>query len=541
MEMITYQNRGVKRRIRLKIKNMVLRFFHLISIIRLKRIVKNSSIKTNEPGSIKILFNMIYGMYGDFIFWIGALIKALHLRGYDVRVLTCGKALTMCTSEYSIQRVHDDKTCNHCINYSNDFFKTVKLPHETYNDYISEEEINDIKKRVVVLSKKECHNYFYKKIDVGTLSKNAAIRYFKGTINPDEELYLQVLRSELINSIIAIDVAQSFINKWKPDVLVTTHLGYSSWGSFAEYMRQKGVRVCSPGKGYKDTVISFDRDDVKSDFKKYLFEVRKNKFLSKDEREELNDFLNKRYKGLEGDTADYNFSEHGMEKSKFDFKKYKKIFVMYPNVAWDSSLLNSNYMFEDVYSWVSFTIDIFMKKPKYLLIIKIHPSELKVMKSENTIMDFIRQKYSHLTSNIKIIPPDTTISPYSLFSFIDKGLVYNGTIGLEMALNNIPVIVAGKAHYGEKGFTFDAKSKEHYRRLIFQNLKLTEEKIEIARIYAYYYFIKTFIPFKYNRSNKKFMIYGWNFDSLNDLMISDDKYLNHICDYIAKGRVYQDW
>ena len=57
------------------------------------------------------------------------------------------------------------------------------------------------------------------------------------------------------------------------------------------------------------------------------------------------------------------------------------------------------------------------------------------MESEKSMHDFIKEKYPDLSKNLKIIPSETTISPYSLFPFIDVGIVYVGTIGLELAIN----------------------------------------------------------------------------------------------------------
>ena len=536
-------NPKLKKRIELFIKNNTFKFAQENAIRRLKKIVKNSKIqpKIIKEGKKKIVFHNMYGMYGRLIYWECALAKALQLRGHDVKVLTCGKTLPLCTGEHTISRLHDDKTCRHCVDFSSKFFKISDIPYDTYRDYISDGEIEKIKDKINKLSKNESYNYVYKDIEVGTLSKNATTRYFEGAIDLDEKLHLYILHSELINSIVAINVSEKFLKKEKPDILVSGHLGYSSWGGFAEYCISKGIRVVIPGGGYKKNVLKFNEDNTKNIFGRYYQEIRNKKVLNQDEEKELKSFLDKRMAGQEGDTSVYEFSPNEIEEGLFDFKKYNKTYAMFPNVPWDASLLNANRCFKDVYEWVSHTIELFKSKPDYQLIIKIHPSEFRVMKSKNTVLDYIKINFSSLPENIKVIPPDTKISPYALFPFIDVGIVYNGTIGLEMALNDLPVIVVGVTHYGEKGFTYDVSSKKEYEAILSKEISTLPKQHDLAKVYAYFYFIKSFIPYDYVIVNKRTLNFGWNVKSLDDFAEGKNKYLDKICEYILNGGVYQTW
>jgi len=536
-------NPELKKRMKLFIKNNAFRFAHRIAINRLKKIIKNSSIqpKIIKKGRKKIVFDNIYGMYGRLIYWECALVKALQLRGHDVKVLTCGKTLPLCTGEHTISRLHDDKTCRHCVDFSSEFLEISDIPYDTYKDYISDGEIEEIKDKVNQLSKNECYNYVYKDVEVGTLSKNATIRYFEGAIDPDGQFYLHILHSELINSIIATDVAEKFLKKEKPDILVTRHLGYSACGSFAEYCTNKGIRVVSPGGGYKENTLSFDMGDINNSFGRYHQDVRKKNFLNQDEEKELKSFFDKRMAGKEGDAIVYDFSPNEIEENLFDFNKYDKTYAMFPNVPWDASLLNANRCFKDVYEWISYTIELFKIKPNYQLIIKIHPSEFRLMKSENTVLDYIKNNFLSLPENIKVIPPNTKISPYALFPFIDVGIVYNGTIGLEMALNDLPVIVVGATHYGEKGFTYDITSREEYEAILSKDITTLPKQHDLAKVYAYFYFIKSFLPYNYVTMNKRTLNFGWNIKSLDDFAEGKNKYLDKMCNYITNNDIYQDW
>jgi hypothetical protein len=93
---------------------------------------------------------------------------------------------------------------------------------------------------------------------------------------------------------------------------------------------------------------------------------------------------------------------------------------------------------------------------------------------------------------------------YDLIEVADLGLVYTTTVGLEMAMSGLPVIVAGKTHYRGKGFTLDADSWVSYFKLLGQLLEkpqvfqLTRPQVEDAWNYAYRFFFNFALPFPWH-------------------------------------------
>ena len=75
-------------------------------------------------------------------------------------------------------------------------------------------------------------------------------------------------------------------------------------------------------------------------------------------------------------------------------------------------------------------------------------------------MEILRAASPELPDHVRAVPPESDISTYDLIELADVGLVYTTTVGLEMAMRGIPVIVAGQTHYRGKGFTTDPGSVE---------------------------------------------------------------------------------
>lgn len=95
---------------------------------------------------------------------------------------------------------------------------------------------------------------------------------------------------------------------------------------------------------------------------------------------------------------------------------------------------------------------------------RIHPGEALV--KHGSILDLIRKTLPHLPPHIHLIEPLADVNTYDLMDVADLGLVYTTTVGLEMALRGIPVIVAGKTHYRNRGFTYDPATWVEYFKLL---------------------------------------------------------------------------
>lgn len=512
-----------------------------MALHRLRNIVKHSRKIKNEYSGKKIIINSVHGSYLEAIYKEGGLAKALQLRGHNIKILLCGGSMNACTVLFTNDVPPNKWMCRNCCYFSKIFFEIIDLPYATYFDYLSDKDISKIKNIVKQMSIEEYQKYTHKGVKVGDHALKSVQRFFKGEESKNGRYkYDDILRIRLENAIIATEVAEKIIKREEPDILVTSHGCYSEFGSFSDYFSNNGKRVCIWGSGDKRDTLTFDLYKSDEYFKKIYEKIRKKSILNG--HEELKNFFNKRVKAKEGQVSLYGFSEVKKEEleQQFNFDNYDKTYIMFPNVPWDAGVMDAKTAFENVYDWLTFTIELFQDKPKLQLIIKIHPSELRVMESKHTVLDYINDHFTSLTENIKIIPPDTKISPYSLFPFIDVGIVYNGTVGLEMSTQGIPVVVTGDAHYGKKSFTFDITKKDEYSKVLFDEITLTQTQQDIAKVYANFYFIKNFVPLNFLYINN-FLDIGWKINSLEDLGPGKDKHLDHICDYIINGGIYQNW
>lgn len=484
------------------------------ALVKLSRIKPGARQVIDEPK--KIIFHTMYGSYHSAIYKDGAMAKALQLLGHDVKLLFCGGLLNVCTPLFTEDNKPNSLTCKNCQRFSKQFCDTVHLSYSDYFNYFDNETLGN------VLDNKD--KDVYNGVNIHKHALASATRYSKG-----DDISEQVLDIHHINAMMVSEVAKNILEKEKPDAIVESHGCYAEWGTFRDFFQQNNVPVFTWFTGYNPQTLIFDLDKIDTGFNRYYNQFRNKKPLNAGEKSELEQHISKRVTGTD-DTLLYGF-----KKENFVSKKFVTTFGLFPNVPWDADPTCKTLFFDSVSDWVCQTIKLFEKYPESQLIVRVHPAEV-LHKSQFTVMDSINEQFDTLPNNIHIIPPESKISSYDLFDQIDVGIVSSSTVGLEMLLNDIPVVTVGQAHYSKKGFTYDPKTKLQYKKMLFSKLVIKNK--ELRDIYAYYYFIKSFIPFRVLYIKNLFN-FGWDIKSYNDLL--EDEYLTHITDCILNGKLMQSW
>lgn len=212
-----------------------------------------------------------------------------------------------------------------------------------------------------------------------------------------------------------------------------------------------------------------------------------------------------------------------------DFSGEEEVYALFTNLLWDASLEADDVLFEDPFSWLEETIEYFRNQDSKKLIIKTHPAEEKRLTDEK-VFGWLQENYNfkHLET-IDVLSPKTDVDPYDLMSSVDAGIVYNSTTGMEMASQDIPVIVVGDTHYRDLGFTVEPEDKEGYIEKISEDASDLETDSRKAKKYINFLFNRKQIDFQYIKDNNV------EFKKIKDEDIKADSSLDLIVEKIMNG------
>jgi hypothetical protein len=172
----------------------------------------------------------------------------------------------------------------------------------------------------------------------------------------------------------------------------------------------------------------------------------------------------------------------------------RPVILLATNVLGDSLTLGRHVFAASMAQWIEKTVQYFAKRTDVQLVIRVHPGE-RLMRGPS-ITSVIERAVPERPEHIHVIGPSEKINTYDLMEIASLGLAYTTTVGMEMAMRSVPVIVAGNTHYRGRGFTFDPSSWDQYYSLLNQVLgdlpayRLSQRQVEIAWNYGYRFFFE---------------------------------------------------
>ena len=184
----------------------------------------------------------------------------------------------------------------------------------------------------------------------------------------------------------------------------------------------------------------------------------------------------------------------------------RPIVLLAANVLGDSLTLGRNIFAESMSEWITRTVQYFASRPDVQLVVRVHPGE-KIVPQAKSMGTVVREALPELSSHIHVIGALDNVNTYDLIEIADLGLAYTTTVGVETAMNGIPVISCGDTHYRGRGFTMDPNSWEEYFAALEKVLadlpahRLTEAQIAKAWNYAYRFFFEYPHPFPWRLMN----------------------------------------
>lgn len=180
----------------------------------------------------------------------------------------------------------------------------------------------------------------------------------------------------------------------------------------------------------------------------------------------------------------------------------RPVVLLATNVLGDSVTLGRQVFSRSMSEWIQQTVLYFAGRPDVQLVVRVHPGEQ--LTYGPSMVDVIRQVLPELPENVHVIGPREKINSYDIVEIAALGLAYTTTIGMEMAMNGLPVIVAGQVHYRNRGFTYDPASWSEYYQVLGKILlnpaahRLSRAQVERAWMYAYRFFFEFPRPYPWH-------------------------------------------
>lgn len=316
-----------------------------------------------------------------------------------------------------------------------------------------------------------------------------------------------IYKMRLKRNMLAGRAAFVWLEENKPNVVVIPNGTIQEFGVVYEVARYLGIPVVTYEFGdQRQRVWLAQNAKVMRQETHNMWEAYKDKPLTRTELSKIRELFEARKKA----SVWKNFSRlwqqvpsKGMEIAREELGLNERpVVLLATNVLGDSLTLGREVFSQNMEEWLERTLQYFAGKPEVQLVVRVHPGEVLI--HGQSMLDVIHSVLPDLPQHIHVIAPEEQVNTYDLIAAADIGLVYTTTVGLEMAMSGVPVIVAGDTHFRDKGFTLDANSWVQYYKMLKEVLdqpsdfRLANDQIKLAWAYAYRFFFDFPRPFPWH-------------------------------------------
>ncbi|MDB9937281.1 hypothetical protein OAD13_04435 [Candidatus Pelagibacter sp.] len=429
---------------------------------------------------------------------------ALTRYGANVEIMLCDKALNACSvttthliDEEKYLKNGQKKICNSCLDSGREAFEDLGLKINYYSSYISDKEIHEINSKIQNLTIDQMIEYTEDNVSIGEHSYAGVLRFFAvGTLEKEKNGEV-ILKKYLQAGLITKKVFFNFFSKENFNKIILNHAIYVPQGIICDVSKVFKIKIVAYSSAYKQNSFLFSWGDtyhknmIDEDIADWI-----NITLDKKKEENLFNYLDSRKYGTQ-DMYSYfknpSFSINSELKSLgVDIKK--PIIGLLPNIIWDAQIIYKNNLYKDMTEWLITTIKYLSRRNDIEIVVRCHPGEINGDRlSKQRVKDTILENFNEIPNNLKIIDSSSNISTYVFADYCETLIIYGTKMGIEFTPYGNKVVVAGESYIKNKGITLDPKTKEEYYKLLDKlpnTEKMTPERIEKAKKYAYHYFFK---------------------------------------------------
>jgi hypothetical protein len=301
--------------------------------------------------------------------------------------------------------------------------------------------------------------------------------------------------------------AYSYLRRHNPDVVILPNGTILEFGVLYQVARHLGIPTITYEFGeQRERIWLAHNAEVMRQDTADLWEVSKDQPLSDDQLEQVRKLFTARQRASLWENFARRWqgvpSEGGAQVRQSLKLDQRPIVLLATNVIGDSLTLGRQVFSDSMTEWLEKTVSYFAEHPEVQLVVRIHPGEL--ITKGPSVADVVERVLPNLPENIRLVPADAKVNTYDIVEIADLGLVYTTTVGMEMAMSGVPVVVVGNTHYRNKGFTFDPPSWDDYFELLTSILsdprshRLSEAQVQQAWNYAYRFFFEYPHPFPWH-------------------------------------------
>ena len=303
-------------------------------------------------------------------------------------------------------------------------------------------------------------------VRVGQIAACTALRYLRlGTLDVRKPAVRNLLSRRVATSMTSTAEAQRILQTVRPD-LVLTDTEYTPKGELFETCLEQGHDVIAYDTAHSTSTLMFkrygrhNRDEHLRTLSSDSWAAIRNLAWTSAMRDRLADELEAGYArgdwfvGSAALQSPFRLMEPAEVRGFVGLDPAKKTALIVPHMLWDAPMMWGKPLFLTYQDWLVETVAAACGNTSVNWVIKLHPAHVWKKADEGhhdepAELRVLRETFGTLPAHIRVIPPDSPVSMFSLYGVMDYCLTVRGTAGIEAARLGVPVLTAGPARYSD--------------------------------------------------------------------------------------------
>lgn len=376
------------------------------------------------------------------------------------------------------------------------------LTYKSMLNGVGDETIAASRSKLVIPAGTDYEKATYRGFNLWDIAKGSICRYLlKTNMSPDD---FPVIKRFFSTAVLYIDTFPVLFSHLQPDILIIFN-GMPMLDRVArEVATTFGIQVFA-----EENCCFADRKFLDSTgvvVNRHLF-ARQESWnairggnLDESQSERLTKYLEEVYAGRVNTIKQCAADSRAELFNRLGFTPDRPLAILLSQVPFDSVIVNDSPVYSDIVEFIRDVMNIFANKLDWGLIVRLHPIEEKLFGNQT----LKRLQERDIPENIRLVH-GTQLNTYALMDCCQFALTINSQSGLEMLSKHRPVIVAGTAFYGNKGFTADVTSREDLPIVIEQlcaNPYLGKTQSDLVDLFLYHFIFEYLLP--YDCSSRSF-------------------------------------
>jgi len=430
----------------------------------------NVIASTPTPGGgdrrrpLRILCYCPYVGWGIHALWEATWLLAMATDGAEVTYVLCDGILPSCDFD-NPQSPHSAEKCGPCRDAQGNLVGRLGFPFFWLGRFVNGEAQAGIGSWAGALSPDQMGTAAYHGVPVSRWIRTTLHRTHRtNVIDLTEPRMAAAFRDHLRAAATAWVGLNRAFDAVQPDLLVTVNGHRSSTRVALEVARSRDVRALCHERGQRRESFSlFENDHCMSpDVYRDLWAAWGGVPLTAAEIDTTSTFLDARSRGTNLNWRAFSAAPAGVERlySRLSLDPVRPVWSLFTSTSDELvGLEGFDQTAAEQQHWTLAALEIARVNPTLQLVVRAHPNSAAIPQDGA----FLAYVASIAPPNCRLVLPETDVSSYDLAAASTIGLVFNSTLGVEMAAHGVRVLFSGDGRYRDLPFLTTASSLETFQ------------------------------------------------------------------------------